>query len=414
LEGVDRRRDELVHNLSTLVKIPSVVGNEGRGQEAISRLYEEAGLEVVRVQPDYDRIKNHEAFIESNLPPENRPNIIGIKQGESSSKSLILNGHIDVVSPEPLNQWTHDPWGAEIVDGKLYGRGSGDMKGGLTANFMALKTLLELGLNPKGKVMLQSVIEEEAGGGLGTLACLHAGYTSDGMVITEPHNLKITVAMAGVNYFRVKVFGKTAHAGLAHQGVNAIGKMVPIYQALVDLDARRGEKIKFDLFEKGSGRSTHLNIGTLKAGDWASTVPGSAELECRISFIPGETFQEIKSLVEDTLFRAVQHDPWMVEHPPAIEWYGWHAEPWLQDIHAPFVQTFKETGEGVLGKEMEFIGRAAGLDARFASYFDMPSLCTGPVAERIHGLDECVDLQSLMDLTKILALFILNWCGLER
>ncbi len=414
LDEVERRREELIGILSRLVRIPSVVGDEGKAQKVVAQLYREAGLKVSRLQPDREKIKGHEAFIESNLPYRNRPNILGIKPGEKGSKSLILNGHIDVVSPEPVNQWTRDPWGAEIVDGKLYGRGSSDMKGGLAANFMALKILLDLGLNPRGKVILQSVIEEEAGGGPGTLACLLGGYTADGLVITEPHSLRITVAMAGINYFRVKVYGKTAHAGLAHLGVNAIGKMYKIYQALVALDEKRGAEIKFDLFEKGSGRSTHLNIGTMKAGDWASTVPGMAELDCRISFIPGETFKEIKALIEETVLNAVRDDPWMQEHPPVIEWYGWHAEPWLQDIQAPMVQTFKKTMEGVLGREPEFIGRAAGLDSRFASYFNMPALCTGPVGERIHGIDECVDLESVVQLTKILALFILNWCGLEE
>ncbi len=164
LQGVEERRDELIHVLSELVKVPSIVGKEGNAQKLMKKFYREAGLKVIRFQADHEQIKDHEAFVESNLPYKNRPNIIGIKPGDKGSKSLILNGHIDVVSPEPINQWTHNPWGAEIVDGKLYGRGSADMKGGLAANFMALKTLLDLGLNPKGKVMLQSVIEEEAGG----------------------------------------------------------------------------------------------------------------------------------------------------------------------------------------------------------------------------------------------------------
>ena len=413
LEGVGQRRDELVDLLSKLVKIPSVVGKEGDAQKAVRQIYKSAGLKVVRFQADHEEIKYHEAFVESNLSYKNRPNIIGIKPGGKQSKSLILNGHIDVVSPEPLDQWTHDPWGAEIVQGKLYGRGSADMKAGLVANFMALKTLLNLDLNPKGKVILQSVIEEEAGGAAGTLACLHAGYTADGLVITEPHNLRITVAMAGIHYFRIQVQGKTAHAGLAHLGVNAIGKIYPIYLALKALDQKRGDKVKFDLFEKGSGRSTHLNIGAMKAGDWASTVAGSAELDCRISFVPGENSREVRAIVEKTVLDSVKNDPWMQEHPPVIEWYGWHAEPWLQDIHDPFVQIFKKTAETVLAKEVEFAGRAAGLDSRFASYFNMPALCTGPIGEHLHGIDEYVQLESVVLLTKILALFILNWCGVE-
>lgn len=103
----------------------------------------------------------------------------------------------------------------------------------------------------------------------------------------------------------------------------------------------------------------------------------------------------------------------MQDHPPLIKWYGWHAEPWLQDTNDPFVDCFKKTAETVLGREVEFAGRAAGLDSRFAPYFNMPALCTGPIGEHLHGIDECVELESVMNLTKILALFILNWCGIE-
>jgi acetylornithine deacetylase len=140
-------------------------------------------------------------------------------------------------------------------------------------------------------------------------------------------------------------------------------------------------------------------------------VPGSAELECCISFIPGETFKEIKALVEKIIFDSVKDDAWMQKHPPVIEWYGWHAEPWLQETKAPIVQTFKKAVESILGGQAEFAGRAAGLDSRFAPYFKMPALCTGPIGERLHGIDECVDLESVVNLTKLLALFILDWCG---
>jgi acetylornithine deacetylase len=126
------------------------------------------------------------------------------------------------------------------------------MKAGLLANFFALKGILTAGLRPKGTVMLQSVIDEEAGGGGGTLACLVEGHRADGMICTEPHDLKITIAHVGINYFRVKVQGKTSHAGLAHLGVNAIGKMFPS-TVPHDLDEKR-EGSSFPL-EKASGRS---------------------------------------------------------------------------------------------------------------------------------------------------------------
>src|SRR5690606_38711821 len=146
----------------------------------------------------------------------------------------------------------------------------------LMANAFVLKTLLDLGLKPRGQVQLHSVVEEEAGGGAGALACLLKGYVTDGFIATEPHNLNLTISHGGILYFRVKVMGRTAHAGWAHLGVNAIAKLQPIYDALIALDERRGREIRFDLYERGSGRSCHLNIGTANAGDWPSTVAGWA------------------------------------------------------------------------------------------------------------------------------------------
>ena len=404
-------KEEIVYTLQELVQIPSVVGEEAEAQAFMGRKYQSLGLEVISLLPNIEKVKTHPAFIDTGMSYEGRPNIIGILRGDSGSPSLILNGHVDVVSPEPLQAWKYDPWGAKIEGDRIYGRGAGDMKAGLLANFFALKGILQTGFKPKGKLMLQSVIDEEAGGAGGTLACLMEGYTADGMICTEPHNLNITISHAGINYFRVKVQGKASHAGLAHLGVNAIGKIYPLYQALVDLDEKRGREVHFPLFEKGSGRSCHLNVGTMKAGDWPSTVAGSAEMECRIGFIPGEKMADIKRLVEQTIQEAASRDAWLKEHPPKVEWFGWQAEPWYQDPDHLFVRTFKGAAESVLGREVEIIGRAGGIDSRFSQYFNMAAACTGPRANNIHGIDEYVEIPSVIQVTQILAVTILRWCG---
>lgn len=411
---IEKMKEEIVQALQDLVRIPSVVGYEGKAQTLMEERYRSLGLNVISLLPDLKKVKDHPAFIDTGMAYEDRPNIIGLLSGDSASPSLILNGHVDVVSPEPVQAWTQDPWAAEIEGDRMYGRGTGDMKAGLLANFFALKGILKAGLRPKGTVMLQSVIDEEAGGGGGTLACLMEGYTADGMICTEPHNLNITIAHAGVNYFRVKVLGKTSHAGLAHLGVNAIGKMYLIYQALVDLDEKRGREVRFPLFEKGSGRSCHINMGTMKAGDWPSNVAGNAEMECRIGFIPGERMDEIKAMIENTVNDVAQKDPWLREHPPKVEWFGWHADPWYQDPGHPFVQSFKKATEEVLGHEVEFIGRAGGIDSRFSQCFNMAAACTGPRANNIHGIDEYVEISSVIQVTQILAMATLRWCGYEN
>ena len=404
---------EIIQTLQEVVRIPSVVGHEGKVQESMAKLYQSLGLEVIIHTPNLEKVKSHPAFIDTEMSYEGRPNVIGYLRGNPRSPSLILNGHTDVVSPEPIESWGHDPWGAEIVGDRIYGRGTGDMKAGLVANFFALKAILKAGFRPKGTVILQSVTDEEAGGAGGTLACLMDGHRAEGMLITEPHNLNVTISHAGVNYFRVKVLGKTSHAAISQLGVNAISKMYPIFQSLIDLDERRGREIKFPLFEKGTGRSCNLSVGTMKAGDWPSNVAGSAEIECRVGFIPGEKMADIKKLIADTVNQAAQKDPWLREHPPKVEWFGWQADPWYQDPEHPFVQNLKKAAESVLGHDVEYIGRAGGIDSRFAQYFNMVACCTGPKAGGIHAPNEYVEIPSVFQLTQILAKATLDWCGTQ-
>jgi len=405
--------EEIVATLRRLVRIPSVVGEEAEAQGFLEELYRTLGLQVVRVLPDLEAARQHPAFIDSGMSYRDRFNILGFLEGDATRPSLMLNGHVDVVSPEPVRAWTHDPWGSEIAGGMLYGRGAADMKAGLLANFFALKALLQAGLKPQGRVSLASVIDEEAGGAGGTLTCLLKGFTADAMICTEPHHLNITVAHAGVSHFRIRVRGRSIHGGLAHLGVNAIGKMYVIYQALEALDRTRGGSVRFPLFEKGSGRSCHLSVGTMKAGDWSSTVAGEAEIEGRVSFVPGESLAEIKQLIEATVLEASRKDDWLREYLPEVEWVGWQDGPWYQDPSHPFVQTFKSAAEDALGREVDFIGRAAGLDTRFAPHFGMAAACTGPRGYNIHGIDEHVELSSVFDTVSVLAATLLRWCGYD-
>lgn len=409
--AVDELRPELIKTLQELVRIPSVVGNEARAQEYMKKLYQDLGLTVEMVEPDMEAVRKHHAFIDTKVPYEGRPNVIGTLAGEQDAPSIVINGHIDVVSVEPRDLWTRDPWSGDVEDGRLHGRGSADMKSGLLANYFALKAALKAGLRPKGMVRLMSVIDEEAGGAGGTLACLLAGYKADALLITEPHGMNVTVANAGVNHFRVHLKGRSAHGGTSHLGVNAIGKALPIYKALADLDEQRGRDVKYELFEKGSGRSCHVTVGTMHAGDWPSTVPGDAVMECRISFVPGETREEIRAMVEKLVADTAAQDPWLREHPPTVEWFAWQTSPWQQDPEHPFVKALMSAAVDVAGRPVDFIGRASGLDSRFAPDFGMVAACTGPKGGNIHGIDEYVELDSVVETAKVVGLTMLNWCG---
>lgn len=406
---IDENKEELFKTIQDVVRIKSVVGNEHEMQNYMKKKYEELNLTIHEVEPDYEKVSKHEAFIDSGIPFEGRKNIVGVYKGVNEGKSLTIHGHVDVVSPEPHSNWTMDPWCGDIIGNKLYGRGSADMKAGLISNWFALKTLVDLGYSIAGDVQLHSVIEEEAGGGGGALALFEEGYVTDGYITTEPHNLNMTISHAGIMYFRVHVKGRTAHAGLAHEGVNAISKITKIFTELEKLDQWRAKNVKFDLYEKGSGQSVHLNLGVMKAGDWVSTVPGEAMLEGRIGFIPGENRAQIKKLIEDTIAKAIEGDEWLAKNPPELEWFGWTTEPWYQDPEEPFVKLFKENAAEVMGREINTVGRASGNDARFTQYYGKQGLAFGPIGENMHGPDENVDLDSVVEVTNVLANYIIKW-----
>jgi len=410
---VHKNLEEQIELTRKLVQIPSVTGQEDRAQTFMFQQYEETGLDTKILEVDFETVCKHPAYCgfgEQASAYEGRPNVVAKLSGNGKGRSLILNGHVDVVSPEPVEHWKYDPWEARIEGDRIYGRGTNDMKAGLIANLMAVKCLLNLGLEPAGDIILQSVIEEEAGGGGGTLALLLGGYTSDGAIITEPTNLGVRIGSGGVLYFRLTVSGRTAHAGNAHLGINAISHLIPIYQALERLGIERGNQ-RAPLFEKGShGKSCHLNLGVLKAGDWPSTVPGKAILEGRVGFLPGETAHKIKKQIEDTVNMVAQNDNWLRSNPVAIDWFGFRADPWLEDKDSQLVKIVREAITLAIDEPVDVHARASAVDNRFFPFFDCPTLCLGTCGYGNHAIDEYVEISSLGVLSTALVLSALNWC----
>ena len=425
---LNAHRADLVRALTELVQIPSIIGNEAPAQAFMQRHYEALGLEIDVFEPDRAALSQHPAFVESGIAFEGRPNVVGIWRGQkgtqSRGRSIILNGHTDVVSPEPVSAWTHAPFAAEIVPAnaaepngeRMFGRGTQDMKSGLLASLFAVKALQACGIRLAGDVILQSVIEEESGGGGGTLACFERGYLADGFIATEPHWLDVCVAHPGILYFRVVVEGKSAHAGRAHQGVNAAVEAAPIVTMLGEWDRERAEAKHFELFERGdpqARRSCHLNVGVVRAGDWPSTVPGRCEIEVRMSFVPGETEASVRQEIEARIHAISQTSRWLREHPPKVEYFGWHTEPWIQDERDPFVQEFVQvvqTARGGADPLPQVMGMTAGLDTRFAALYGVPAFAWGPKGANLHGADEVVELDSVVAVARTLAAFLMQWC----
>lgn len=414
LKIIDEYRNDIVTHLRNLVRFPSLGGHEKEAQLYVADLLRKMGLQIDVWEPKTSELASHPAFIKTPWGYEGRPNVVGVLKGHGNGRSLILNGHIDVVSPEPVSAWKHDPFGGEVENGYLYGRGALDMKGSIVAMIYAVKSIINAGIKLKGDVIIESVIEEECGGPGGTLSTILRGYRADGVIITEPTGLdSIWVNCPGVLWFRVKVLGKPAHAGYAHLGVNAIGKILKIYEALLSLDEFRVEKTR-KLIGEENPRPVHINIGTIRGGDWPSTVAGWAEMECRISFQYPEPMEAVKEEVENQVKLAAELDPWMREHPPTVEWFGFHAEAAATNKESPIIQALAEKAEQITGKKPRTSWTSVGHDQRhFVLYGKMPNtILYGPGGSGIHSTDECVSIEDCIDLAKTLALTIIEWCGI--
>jgi acetylornithine deacetylase len=414
---IDENQDQIAKLVSQLVQIPSITGQEGDAQEFIKEKLTEMGLKVETFEPNVNELKDHPSFFETTSYKKfgysKRPNAIGIWKEDNSGKTLILNGHVDVVPPGSKEEWRYDPWGGEISNGKIYGRGSGDMKGGIVAMIYAVKAIQELEIPINGKVLVESTIEEEDGGIGGALATLLRGYTGNFSINPEPSGLDFYVASAGVLYFKIRVKGRPAHAKEAHKGVNAIDKIWLIYKALKELNEERQRRIVFPPAEECEpdvkGHVTTLNIGMISGGDWPSTVPAWAEIMCRIGWPPGESIREIESQILDRLKEVSRRDPWLRENPPEYCTIGWRAEPSMVGTSDPFVSKLSDLAFKVTGRRPRFCGGTAGLDTRFfINDFNIPSVGYGPIAHNIHGINEFVELDSVIQVAKVIALAIVE------
>ncbi|MHA2101163.1 MAG: ArgE/DapE family deacylase [Candidatus Kariarchaeaceae archaeon] len=418
---VRENKELLIKLTQELVRIPSVSGLENDVQQFVFKKFQQIGLESKLVNPNLESLKKHQDYFETTsfekYGYDDRPNVTGLLKGGGSGQSLCLSGHVDVVSPEPLDQWTKDPWGGEVDGNKLYGRGSGDMKAGVAAMIIAVQALIETGTKLNGDVHLETTIEEEDGGVGGVLYMRTVEPKYDGVIIPEPMNFGIGVASAGVMYFRVKVPGIPAHAAMAHFGTNAILKMQPVITAINKLHEQRQKLIHYKYAEQDDsmkGRATTINIGTVKAGDWPSTVPGDCTIECRIGWPPGETREEVMKQVEDTVKKAAQEDSWLKDHLPTVEWFGWKARPHELAVDHPFVQSLKIEAEKIVGVTLPHFGGSAGLDARYFVHHDIPAVTFGPYAERIHSFDEFVDIESVVKTAEVMVVMLQKHCGVSN
>jgi acetylornithine deacetylase/succinyl-diaminopimelate desuccinylase family protein len=427
LQAVDSLKDELVQLVSDMVRIPSVP------PEAPA-----PGLTDTAVEVSGETLVNRalkpvmESFgLETDLweVEKGRANLVGIWRGKGKGRSLLLNGHVDVVPSGPLERWTvAGPWSGEIIDGKIYGRGSTDMKGGLAAAVIAMKAVLKAGYRPKGDVFLQCVVgEEHHETYAGTGSALERGYKADAAIVCEtstpPIKLSINIASPGLVVMHVKVKGKAAHIAMRDEliragglgaavGVSAIDKAFLLYQSLLKLEEEWGQTKRHPAYT----RPGHFVIfpEAIQGGDiMAASIPEECSMTYIIWHPPQDTAESVAEEIQAHIARFVQTDPWLRENPPEVYVPLFSQPSFETSPDEPICKAAAAASEAVFCKSASLYGSAFDCDAGWIRKAGIPTIVVGPGnPELAHSFNECVDIQDVLDAAKLYAMIIVEWCGI--
>ncbi|WP_017471521.1 ArgE/DapE family deacylase [Amphibacillus jilinensis] len=411
-------KEQQLDFLKTLIKCDTTTighglnGNEINAQKVMIEKFEQLNLELDIFEPENEKLYRYKEA-DRGHHYENRPNVIGVWKGSGGGRSLILNGHIDTMPFDHLDQWLTHPLDPVEHDGKLYGRGSCDMKAGVAAMTMAIEEIKREGIRLKGDVILESVVDEE-GGGNGTLACVERGYKADGAIVTEPTELKLMPTHMGWLFYKMTFTGQSLHSALKWKGVNAIEKALKIILALQELEREWAITKRDPMLPPPT-----INIGTIEGGMAGSVVPDACTLNFGLHYLPSDSDDEnLGSLVEKELMevinRAIASDAWLTENPPTIEKYQEGSGYQLEANH-PLVTSLSQVSSKVMAKEVVIEGCAYGSDARLLSnYGHIPSIVFGPGnIEQAHGINEFVDIEQYHTCIDVLVAFIKEWCGVD-
>ena len=401
-----------------LVGHPSVRGQEQSAQDFIHRSLGERGYAMDRWAIDVGEIENHPGFSPVTVSYENTFNVVGTHRPRGDAKtqtgrSVILNGHVDVVPTGPVDMWQQPPFAPRVDGDWLVGRGSGDMKAGLAANIFALDALRALGYQPAATAYIQSVTEEECTGN-GALACLVRGYRADAAIIPEPEDDKLVRANVGVIWCRVHLKGRPVHTRIAGRGHSAIDGAYHLMAALRQLAESWNErKADYPYFEAVE-HPINVVFGRIAGGDWASMVPAWCWFDVRMAIYPGVDPRAAAAEIEACVRRAGRDNPALADTPPEVEYTGFFAQGYVLEEGGEAEHTLARAHQHSYGEALQTFVTPGYLDGRvFVLYDDCPCLVYGPYSENIHGIDERVSLSSVKRITASIALFVADWCGLE-
>lgn len=417
LQVVDDGMTAAVAALTRLVGIPSVSGadDENEAIHHMSRWMRAIGLDVDHWQVPLDEMLARPDFPGVEVERHEAWGAVGRLPGTAGdgARRLMFNGHVDVVPPGDRRQWTDDAFSASIRDGHLFGRGSCDMKAGVVASMWAVDAIRKAGVVLRGDVIVASVLGEEDGG-LGTYATLDRGWRADACVIPEPTSLDLVPANAGALTFRLTVHGLATHASRRTEGVSAIERFVPVMHAIAELERVRNAHATpvnspFPLIAP-------ISIGTIAAGDWASSVPDLLVANGRCGVLPGEPMDDTRDAFEQAVALACHSDPWLRDHPVEVQWWGGQFASGRLPDHSDLLQRVSSAHAAVSAQSQSTWTAPYGSDLRLLTGIGgIPTLQYGPGSSAAaHGPDESVSLAEMHTTARALVVLALDICEVDR
>jgi acetylornithine deacetylase len=399
--------DALLEELRWLVQQHSVTGDEATLQAKLADRLEALGLAVEIFHPDPALIREDPAWPGEEVARRSLP-VVMARAGAPDGRRLILSGHVDVVPPGEPATWTVDPWSGEVRDGRLFGRGACDMKGGVAAILAAVRALGAAGvLDRLAGELLVVLVPSEEDGGQGTLAAIRAGASGDACIIPEPSGLDVVVAHAGAITFRLTVPGRAAHASTRREGVSALDNLGDLVRALEADEARRnGGETEPLMRELGLPYPTI--VGTVAGGAWASTVMDQVVADGRYGVRLGQTPDDAEAELRAAIAAACAAHPFLRDHPARVEITGARFATARVPADHPLPVGLAAVATRVTGLRPSLVGVPYGADMRlFVNEGGTPCVIFGPGDVRLaHGADESVPLAEVEACARVLAAWV--------
>lgn len=421
-DDIASRESELVELLRSLIAFDTVTHSAGappRDEAALQGFLADrlrtVGAEVELVEPDAASLAGH-PMVPEGFTFAGRPQLVARIRGAGRGRTLLLNGHADVVSVEPRELWEHDPFAGVVADGRIHGRGACDMKGGIASFVFAAETLARIGAPLAGDLLVNVVTEEESTGAGGLVSA--RTLAADAAIVAEPTGLDVWISCRGSLLPTIVVEGRAGHAGIApaHPDdggpVNAIEKMAIVLDAIRRLRDEWARRPRHPHLSPGDCVPTIVN-----GGEWIVSYPASCRLDCHIEYLPGQADERgwgsrVEAEFTDWILRAAAEDPWLAAHPPRIEWNVGGVPPAEVPADHPIVTTTLAAAQAV-GRP----SRLGGLDnwhdgATLVVEAGIPAICLGPGDVRLaHTHAESVPIAELTACAQAIAVAALRFCG---